>query len=227
MNDSIPSAFMKARSQSTSRSVWSAWSLLPLSKRAALPKIPSDVLHDQDLSGLPGRRATNAGASSCAVYGRSIPTGLRPPAQGCEERATLGTEPSNEQTLKGFRHPRTDLKTYAGSKTASCTLRAFRKAEVAQISNLLCRRLLVGRCWTVQELAVWKSAISSSHSKRFAKSFAIRTFLTFHLAYFLAAGPASAATLLLTGATIHTISGETFTPGQVLIRDGKIAAVGK
>jgi hypothetical protein len=33
--------------------------------------------------------------------------------------------------------------------------------------------------------------------------------------------------LLLTGATVHTVSGETFAPGQVLIQDGKIAAVGK
>jgi imidazolonepropionase-like amidohydrolase len=33
--------------------------------------------------------------------------------------------------------------------------------------------------------------------------------------------------VLLTGATVHTVSGETFSPGQVLVRDGKIAAVGK
>jgi imidazolonepropionase-like amidohydrolase len=31
---------------------------------------------------------------------------------------------------------------------------------------------------------------------------------------------------LLTGATVHTVSGETLAPGQVLIRDGKILAVG-
>jgi imidazolonepropionase-like amidohydrolase len=37
----------------------------------------------------------------------------------------------------------------------------------------------------------------------------------------------SAETLLLAGATVHTISGETLTPGQVLIREGKIAAVGR
>ena len=35
-----------------------------------------------------------------------------------------------------------------------------------------------------------------------------------------------AESLLLTGATVHTISGDTFSPGQVLIQDGKIAAVG-
>src|SRR5437764_1464555 len=44
--------------------------------------------------------------------------------------------------------------------------------------------------------------------------------------YFIAYS-ASAATVLLTGATVHTVSGETFSPGQVLIKDGKIAAVGK
>jgi imidazolonepropionase-like amidohydrolase len=32
--------------------------------------------------------------------------------------------------------------------------------------------------------------------------------------------------LLLSGATVHTVSGETFSPGQVLIQNGKIAAVG-
>jgi imidazolonepropionase-like amidohydrolase len=32
--------------------------------------------------------------------------------------------------------------------------------------------------------------------------------------------------ILLTGATVHTVSGETFSPGQVLIENGKIAAVG-
>src|SRR5690242_3564474 len=36
----------------------------------------------------------------------------------------------------------------------------------------------------------------------------------------------SAETLLLSGATVHTVAGEVLTPGQVLIRDGKIAAVG-
>jgi hypothetical protein len=44
----------------------------------------------------------------------------------------------------------------------------------------------------------------------------------------LARAPAApAASLLLTGATIHTVSGETLSPGQVLVRDGKIAAVGQ
>src|SRR5438045_5325267 len=36
-----------------------------------------------------------------------------------------------------------------------------------------------------------------------------------------------AETLLLSGATVHTITGETLAPGDVLIRDGKIAAVEK
>jgi imidazolonepropionase-like amidohydrolase len=36
----------------------------------------------------------------------------------------------------------------------------------------------------------------------------------------------AAEPLLLSGATVHTITGETLSPGQVLLRDGKIAAVG-
>ena len=39
--------------------------------------------------------------------------------------------------------------------------------------------------------------------------------------------PALAETVLLTGATVHTVSGPTLAPGQVLIKDGKIAAVEK
>ncbi len=37
---------------------------------------------------------------------------------------------------------------------------------------------------------------------------------------------AGAETLLLKGATVHTVSGATITNGQVLLRDGKIAAIG-
>lgn len=39
--------------------------------------------------------------------------------------------------------------------------------------------------------------------------------------------PVRAETLLITGATVHTVSGETIPAGQVLIKDGKISAVGK
>src|SRR5256886_8147877 len=42
-----------------------------------------------------------------------------------------------------------------------------------------------------------------------------------------AAVPAFAETVLLTGATVHAVSGPTLAPGQVLIKDGKIAAVEK
>src|SRR4051812_16816673 len=38
---------------------------------------------------------------------------------------------------------------------------------------------------------------------------------------------ADAQSLLLKNATVHTVSGETLSPGEVLIRDGKIAGVGK
>ena len=39
--------------------------------------------------------------------------------------------------------------------------------------------------------------------------------------------PAFAETVLLSGATVHTVAGTTFAPGQVLIRDSKIEAVDK
>ena len=38
---------------------------------------------------------------------------------------------------------------------------------------------------------------------------------------------APAESLLLKNAVVHTVSGETQSPGDVLVRDGKIAAVGK
>jgi len=43
----------------------------------------------------------------------------------------------------------------------------------------------------------------------------------------LIATKASAQTILLHGATVHTVSGETLSPGDVLIQDGKIVQVGK
>ena len=42
-----------------------------------------------------------------------------------------------------------------------------------------------------------------------------------------AMGGARAESILFTGATVHTVSGETVSDGQVLIKDGKISAVGK
>ncbi|MHB8522949.1 MAG: amidohydrolase family protein, partial [Limisphaerales bacterium] len=42
----------------------------------------------------------------------------------------------------------------------------------------------------------------------------------------LALSPARAETILLTGATVHTVSSTTLAPGQVLVKDGKIEAVG-
>ena len=42
-----------------------------------------------------------------------------------------------------------------------------------------------------------------------------------------AGGLVQAETFVLTGATVHTVSGQTLSPGQVLVRDGKIAEVGE
>ena len=45
------------------------------------------------------------------------------------------------------------------------------------------------------------------------------------LAIGLFTGTAQGQSLLLSGATVHTITGETLSPGNVLIKDGKIALV--
>ena len=65
------------------------------------------------------------------------------------------------------------------------------------------------------------SAIPSSFP-----SFASVKSLLFFAFLCCAAAPLRAESLLLVGATVHTVSGETLTPGQVLIQDDKIAAVG-
>jgi imidazolonepropionase-like amidohydrolase len=53
--------------------------------------------------------------------------------------------------------------------------------------------------------------------------FAIR----FWIALLLGATPVSAETLLLKNAVVHTVSGPTLAPGEVLIADGRIAGVGR
>ena len=53
------------------------------------------------------------------------------------------------------------------------------------------------------------------------------TALSLLLVGVLVSTSAFAETLLLTGATVHTVSGDTITNGQVLVREGKIVAVGK
>src|SRR5262245_31342941 len=47
------------------------------------------------------------------------------------------------------------------------------------------------------------------------------------IAPLLSAVAAPAEAILLRSAVVHTVSGETLSPGDVLVQDGKIAAVGK
>ena len=73
------------------------------------------------------------------------------------------------------------------------------------------------------------AVLKSPQSKRFALAAISVKFGTFLLALSPSSVSisASAETLLFTGATVHTVSGATITNGQVLVRDGKIAAVGE
>src|SRR6266478_4479445 len=68
-----------------------------------------------------------------------------------------------------------------------------------------------------------RNALNAAHSKRFATSLPFTLAVAF---IGLVATNAPAESLLLSGATVHTISGETLSPGQVLIENGKISAVG-
>src|SRR5688572_15394975 len=62
-------------------------------------------------------------------------------------------------------------------------------------------------------------------TQRLRNSILFSTFILLFIAC-LSATRVEADTVVLAGATVHTITGETLSPGQVLIRDGKIAAVG-
>jgi len=63
-----------------------------------------------------------------------------------------------------------------------------------------------------------------------SSKFGLRNFsaswLVLGVLFLATASPAIAQNLVLSGATVHTVSGETYSPGQVLIQNGKIAAVG-
>jgi len=64
-------------------------------------------------------------------------------------------------------------------------------------------------------------------SRFFFHRYSMRTLAIAVLTVLSVSGVAAAEKLLLTGATVHTISGETLTNGFVLVQAGKIAAVGK
>ena len=76
--------------------------------------------------------------------------------------------------------------------------------------------------WACSETAL-RSGVAADKKVRAP----VAVFLLVLAAFIAPLLPASAASLLLTGATVHTISGETLSLGQVLIQDGKIAAVGQ
>src|SRR5947207_4527480 len=52
-------------------------------------------------TGGPTLECGDSSDSSCSLYGFPIPTGLRLPAQGCEERATLGKPAKHPQPQRG------------------------------------------------------------------------------------------------------------------------------
>ena len=61
-----------------------------------------------------------AARSSQRRTGITIPTGLRPPAQGCEIRATLGKQTRGFQPQRGLRSNSLGNPKRAGSRVAAC-----------------------------------------------------------------------------------------------------------
>src|SRR5438128_1084922 len=57
-----------------------------------------------------GNLSAECGMRNCTLHGSSIPKGLSPPAQGCEERATLGLrwrgDVNPERVVPAFRSSR-------------------------------------------------------------------------------------------------------------------------
>src|SRR2546426_3633274 len=54
------------------------------------------------LAGRRSKQTPECARSRCSLHAIPIPRGLRPPAQGCEERATLGQGSTDAPTLKGL-----------------------------------------------------------------------------------------------------------------------------
>ena len=102
---------------------------------------------------------------------------------------------------------------------------------VAQICNLLYRGFPIRRALEAEGApAGYKPAIRQITNLRYLPKCAASTLLLplFFVGLVVGLPPGTLAeTLRLTGATVHTIAGDTLAPGQVLIRDGKIAAVGR
>jgi imidazolonepropionase-like amidohydrolase len=124
-----------------------------------------------------------------------------------------------------MREPKSDSRVLAGIARAGGTANL-----VAQICNLPYRGFAVRKALEASPGAAgYEPAIQQITNLRYLfRNAASKLSSLLLLAALVAGTPLSARgeTLLLTGATVHTVSGETLAPGQVLIRDGKIAAVG-
>src|SRR5260370_38887882 len=166
----------------------------------------SEVIHSAFMT--PGFLRLKAAAKHCGVTTNteaglrntcepSIPTGLRPPAQGCDSSR------------------RSQAKAEARAALGKGTKDFSTPTELRHFGPVAARPPLKPR------LATQKVQKHTSHSKRFARYFAIVA-----LWFCLAASHTSATSLLLTGATVHTVSGESFSPGQLFVRDAKIVSVG-
>jgi imidazolonepropionase-like amidohydrolase len=80
----------------------------------------------------------------------------------------------------------------------------------------------------VVEVRPHPGPLPQERENRRQASSAASAFLASAFAFgFLFSTAVRAETLLLTGASVHTVSGETLSPGQVVVKDGKISAVGR
>jgi imidazolonepropionase-like amidohydrolase len=95
--------------------------------------------------------------------------------------------------------------------------------HVAQIFNLLYRRFAIG--WASDESRHTQRSTHPQHTILRYGRFQICATLGFMGAGLFGFSAFSADTLLLTGATIHTVSGATMARGEVLIQDGNIKGV--
>src|SRR4051812_49324629 len=79
---------------------------------------------------------------------------------------------------------------------------------------------------TAKNATVWMSMNKSPSNLSTVGAAMSKSVLPILLAIGSLAQPAKAESLLLSNATVHTVSGATLTAGSVLVKDGKIEAVG-
>src|ERR1051326_1407718 len=102
--------------------------------------------------------------------------------------------------------------------------RLCRRPAAAEEASIISRDFMACCGWS---RTTQPRSICSKRALRFIDFWSPKLALLLSLLIAPMSAKVHAAALLLTGATVHTITGEDLSPGEVLLRDGKIAAIAK